>query len=300
MKFTISLLENSAASPHPSRFTNPPDDISSSCSRFCDGDFSTDYFTQLILSTLVCAAMCSAGNPLVLATPIERDPVERQEHAIERLTSYWQLIFRGNDSSKSAEDILDLVESLQDDLEAIGAPDLPSRARKKQAELLHHADELKAIDVHENWDATSTTDVSAGATTNWTAQEIEDEVDRRLSTDQDWRYRPLARDPRSTPKRFMRSLWRHCHEAWELGSMSKEAEDHYLSLWRADEPFRHGVDPQQSHFAEILRDPNSEGTEDNAVWRKVRDIKGGAQGKISLWRMTRQNGRVRSSNTLRK
>jgi len=264
------------------------------------GDFSTDYFTQLILSTLVYVAMCSAGNPLVLATPIERDPGERQEHAIDRLTSYWRLIFREKDTSKSADDILDLVESLQVDLEATGAPDLPSNARRKKEELLHFADELKAEDIQDKWDATSTTDVSAGATRNWTAQEIEDEVDRRLSTDQDWRYRPLARDPRSTPKRFMLSLWRRYHEVWELDRMSKEAEDHYLSLWRADEPFRYGVDPQQSPFAEILRDPNSEGTGDNAVWRKVRDIKGGAQGKISLWRMTRQNGRVRSSKASRK
>jgi len=36
VKYTVSLLGNPAASPHPSRFTNPPEDISSSCSHFCD------------------------------------------------------------------------------------------------------------------------------------------------------------------------------------------------------------------------------------------------------------------------
>lgn len=242
--------------------------------------------------------MSGAGSPLVLATPTQRDPVERQAHAIERLNSCWQLIYREMDNSQSADDIIDLVESLQDDLEALGAPDLPLKARKRKEEILHHADELKAKDIDDNWDATSTTVVSTGATTTWTAQEIEDEVDRRLYTDQRWRYRPLARDPRSTPQRLMHSLWTRRHEAWDLGGMSKKAEDHYLSLWRADEPFRDGVDPQQSPFAEIFRNPNS--NEDNVVWRKVKDIKGGAQGKISLWKMTRQTGRVRSPNALEK
>lgn len=235
--------------------------------------------------------MSNAGNPVVLATPTQRGPVERQEHAIERLTSYWQLTIIDKDHPKSAEDILDLVESLQDDLVAVGAPDLPSGAREKREELLRRADEFKGKDIRDNWDATSTTAVSAGATRNWTAREIEDEVVRRLYTEQTWRYRPLARDPRSTPRRLMRSLWGYYHEAWDLGNISEEAEKHYSSLWRADEPFRDGVDPQQSPFAEILRNPNS--TEDNVVWRKVREIKGGAQGKISLWEMTRQNGQVR-------
>jgi len=283
--------------------------------------------------------MDSTGNPLVLATPTQRGPVERQQHAIGRLTSCWQLIFEEKDTSTSAEDILDLVESLEDDLKAIGAPDLPSSATKKKAALLKHADRLKAQDINKNWDAASISDISAGATRVWTAQEVEDEVDRRLCTDVEWEYRPLARDPRSTPKRFMHSIWIRFHAAWEVGGLSEKAGDHYLSLWRALEPFRSGVDPQQSPFAEILckpksedtnsentnskdtnsedtnsedtnsedtnsedtnsEDTNREGTEDNVVWRKVKDIKGGAQGKISLWEMTRQNGQVRSSNALR-
>lgn len=242
--------------------------------------------------------MSGAGNPLVLATPTQRDPVERQTHAVEKLKSCWHLIDVEEDRSNSADDILDLVESLQDDLEPPGAPDLPLQVRKTKEVLLHFADQLKAKEIDDNWDATSTTVVSAGATTKWTAQEVENEVDRRLHTDEKWRYRPLARDPRSTPKRLMRSLWRRHHEAWELDTMPEKAEEHYLSLWRANEPFRDGVDPQQSPFAEILRNPDS--TEDNVIWRKVRDIKGGAQGKISLWRMTRQDGRVRSSNAMEK
>ena len=240
--------------------------------------------------------MSGAGNPLVPSTPTQRDPVERLKHAIERLISCWQLIFKEKDESRSVEYILDLVELLRDDLEAIGAPDLSLRIRRKREELLHHADQTKAIDIRDNWDATSTTAVSTGATRNWTAREIEDEVIRRLYTKQKWRYMPLARDPRSTPRRLMRSLWGKDHVAWDLSRMSEKAEKHYLSLWRADEPFRDGVDPQQSPFAEILRNPNN--TENNAVWRKVKDIRGGAQGKISLWEMRRQNGQVRSSNAL--
>ena len=232
------------------------------------------------------------------AAAAQIDPRQRRAIAIQRLYRVHRDIITIGGFVPSSTEIRNLLDSFQTDLGGVGAPALPIEVQQQRADLLLRAAELE----HEEDANTRDESLAAGALvsdfSNATPIQIEDEVDRRLRKVRPWipgQQLDLTRVQPKAIHRFISAIQSRYHpNKWPLDKMSREAQEYYLTLWRADKHNGFGLDPRQSPFANIFYHGRSiiRDSDPPPLWKKKARLGEGSFGKVDLWEMTRQNGEV--------